>query len=68
MRTSSRDYLIDSVDAPRELAAWCTDAGFVSVQKLPRVILFTGANRSGYVYGPMLASRIVDLDIRSAGV
>jgi glycine/D-amino acid oxidase-like deaminating enzyme len=64
MRTSSRDFVIDSVDVPAELAACCYDAGFASMQKLPRVILFTGANRSGYVYGPMLASRIVDLDSR----
>jgi glycine/D-amino acid oxidase-like deaminating enzyme len=68
MRTSSRDFVIDSVDVPGELAACCYDAGFASMQKLPRVILFTGANRSGYVYGPMLASRIVDLDLRNVGV
>ncbi len=68
MRTSSRDFVIDSFEAPAELAACCFDAGFAGMQKLPRVILFTGANRSGYVYGPMLASRIVDLDMRSVGV
>lgn len=62
MRACSRDIVLEAFAPPRELAASCYDAGFSRMQKLPQVILFTGANRSGYVYGPFLANRVVELD------
>lgn len=58
-RFSSRDLLVEELPCPpvlaRAVARCVPDCG----HDLPRVMVFAGANRSGFAYGPALAHQIV---------